>query len=325
MQQSKILSLFAVCVVLAFASVAFASGDGGSSSATAPLATTASTSALIAQPESRANMVASGIAQITGLAISPLIVLVAIGWADFFGLGGSNATQLPLHANPWFLVPCSIVLTLALLKKIASPAIPLPVRKLLDACEYFEAKLSALVAAGVLLPTLISTMAAATGAPDPTGTQTAAFFSGTAAYVVLVPVALLIFGSVWITFHVIDALIVLSPFAIVDTMLVALRGAILGVLGLAFLVSPYLALAFAIPSRSALPRICSLAAMVTSRNLEPFSRAADWVPQFARWVTRNLVRREFGSHIAHCSFCPAEHSKFLWNALPSSTGFCGQH
>jgi hypothetical protein len=247
MQQSKILSLFAVCVVLAFASVAFASGDGGSSSATAPLATTASTSALIAQPESRANMVASGIAQITGLAISPLIVLVAIGWADFFGLGGSNATQLPLHANPWFLVPCSIVLTLALLKKIASPAIPLPVRKLLDACEYFEAKLSALVAAGVLLPTLISTMAAATGAPDPTGTQTAAFFSGTAAYVVLVPVALLIFGSVWITFHVIDALIVLSPFAIVDTMLVALRGAILGVLGLAFLVSPYLALAFAIP------------------------------------------------------------------------------
>jgi hypothetical protein len=234
--------LLAGLAALALVGVAVAAGVDDASTITS-----AASVPMPSHAESRANVVASGFAQITGLAISPLIVLVAIGWAEFFQLGGSNATQFPLHANPWFLVPCSIVLALALTKKVASPAIPLPIRKLLDACEYFEAKLSALVAAGVLLPTIVSTMAAATNAADPSGTQTAAFLSGPAAYVVLIPVAIFVFGSVWITFHVIDALIVLSPFAIVDTILVALRGAILGVLGLAFLVSPYLALALALP------------------------------------------------------------------------------
>ena len=114
-------------------------------------------------PEGRAAAVAAGIAQLTGLAISPLLVLVAIGWTDFARAGGDSAAALPLHASPWLLIPCSTVLALVLAKKMATPAIPLPIRKALDAAEYLEAKLSALVAAGVLLPTIIGTMAASTG------------------------------------------------------------------------------------------------------------------------------------------------------------------
>ena len=106
-------------------------------------------------PEGRAAAVAAGIAQLTGLAISPLLVLVAIGWTDFARAGGDSAAALPLHASPWLLIPCSTVLALVLAKKMATPAIPLPIRKALDAAEYLEAKLSALVAAGVLLPTII--------------------------------------------------------------------------------------------------------------------------------------------------------------------------
>ena len=60
-------------------------------------------------------------------------------------------------------------------------------------------------------------------------------------------VAVAIFLCVWITFHAVDALVVLSPFAILDAMLVALRSAILGLLGVALLVSPFLALVVAIP------------------------------------------------------------------------------
>ena len=206
--------------------------------------------------ESRSAVVAEGIAQITGLAISPLLVLVGLGWYDFAQLGGSAATvALPLHANPWLLMPCTAVLALALSKKILAPAIPLPIRKVLDAAEYLEAKLSALVAAGVLLPTIIATMAAATE-PDPsTGAQIAglsAMLGGASSeawilYALLVPAAIAIFLSVWISFHVIDALIVLSPFAIVDTILVALRGSVLGILALAFFISPFVALALCLP------------------------------------------------------------------------------
>ncbi|MFM2165352.1 MAG: hypothetical protein RL325_1789 [Planctomycetota bacterium] len=195
--------------------------------------------------ESRATVVATGVAHLTGLAISPLLVLVALGWVDFASAGGSSAATLPLHANPWLLIPCSAVLALALLKKVASPAIPLPIRKVLDAAEYFEAKLSALVAAGVLLPTIVSTMAATTGGSAPA--QAAGLASDWATYLWLAPLVVAVFLAVWISFHVVDALVVLSPFALLDGILVAIRGSVLALLAVALVVSPLLALALCVP------------------------------------------------------------------------------
>ncbi|MEY3027642.1 MAG: hypothetical protein RLZZ238_2539 [Planctomycetota bacterium] len=207
-----------------------------------------------APPEARAMLVATGIAQITGLAISPLLVLCAIGWRDFLVLGGPDgwtgaaqgAADLPLHANLWLLVPCTLVLGLLLGKKFASPATPLPIRKVLDAAEYMEAKLSALVAAGVLLPTIIATMSAATGEAEP-AVQAASLLGGLGAVTWTAPLALVVYLSVWVTFHAVDALVVLSPFAIVDAVLVAMRTAILAVIGLAFLASPLLAFIVCLP------------------------------------------------------------------------------
>ena len=197
--------------------------------------------------EPRATAIAAGIAHITGLAISPLLVLVAVGWSDFARLGGLDAAQLPLHASPWVLIPCSLVLALALLKKVASPAIPLPIRKLLDAAEYLQAKLSALVAAGLLLPTIVASMAAAAGTGDDATVQAAGFTGGWLLYAWLVPAVLAVFFAVWVTFHVIDALVVLSPFALLDALLVSLRASVLIVLALALAISPMLALVFCVP------------------------------------------------------------------------------
>ncbi|MEY5031436.1 MAG: hypothetical protein RL354_467 [Planctomycetota bacterium] len=206
----------------------------------------AESAATASAPEGRAAAVAAGIAQLTGLAISPLLVLVAIGWTDFARAGGGSAAALPLHASPWLLIPCSTVLALVLAKKMATPAIPLPIRKMLDAAEYLEAKLSALVAAGVLLPTIIGTMAASTGETSP-AVQAAGLGAVLGSTIVLVPIALIVFSSVWITFHVVDALIVLSPFALLDVALASARVAILALVGLALLISPFLALVLCVP------------------------------------------------------------------------------
>lgn len=211
-------------------------------------ATTGAAAATPASAEGRALALSAGLAKITGLAISPLVVLVALGLADFIRLGGFDAAPgaLPLHANPWVLGPCLVVLALVVLKKFASPALPLPIRKSFDAAEYLEAKLSALVAAGILLPTIVATMAAADAAV-PGSAQVAGAASPALAYLWLVPLALVVFGAVWITFHAIDALIVLSPFAVVDALLVSFRAVVLALLGLAFLLSPFLALALCVP------------------------------------------------------------------------------
>ena len=227
---SMLIALAAVIAPLAIAAVASAAQVV----AAAPAAT-----------ESRAAAFATGVAQVTGLAISPLLVLVAIGWTDFFRAGGTAAATLPLHASPWLLGPCTVVLAMALLKKCASPAIPLPIRKLLDAAEYLEAKLSALVAAGVLLPTIMATFAAASGGGATA--QAAGFASEWAGYLWIVPATLVVFAAVWITFHAIDALVVLSPFALLDMVLVTLRASVLGLIVVALLVSPFLALVLCVP------------------------------------------------------------------------------
>lgn len=204
--------------------------------------------------EGDAAVLAAGVAQVTGLAISPLLVLVGLGWYDFLRVGGFSAETgaLPLHANPWILLPFTTILVCVALKKFTSPAIPLPLRKVLDAAEYFEAKFSALVAAGLLLPTIVGAMAAVGSATATDGaladpTVSAALGGGPLLSVLFGVGAVAIFLCVWITFHAVDALVVLSPFAILDAMLVALRSAILGLLGVALLVSPFLALVVAIP------------------------------------------------------------------------------
>lgn len=219
---------------------------GGVLSLTAS-AVAATASVAAADPaESRAAAIATGIAQLTGLAISPLLVLVTIGWIDFARAGGTGAAALPLHASLWLLIPCSLVLALLLAKKLTTPAIPLPIRKLLDAAEYLEAKASALVAAGVLVPSIILTISAATGDPAAPA-QTAGVAAGWAEYAVLVPLGVLVFAAVWLTFHMIDALIVLSPFSLIDLALTGARFAVLVIVGLALLVSPFLAAMLCVP------------------------------------------------------------------------------
>jgi hypothetical protein len=195
-------------------------------------------------PEARAMLVAGGIAQVTGLAISPLLVLSAIGWHDRLML--TDGTSIPLHASLWLLIPCTLVLGLLLGKKFASPATPLPLRKMLDAAEYFEAKLSALVAAGVLLPTIITTMSAATGAAPPPE-QAASILGSVATIAWTTPLVLIVYATVWVTFHAVDALVVLSPFAIVDAALVSARAAILGVIAAAFAIHPFAAFLICVP------------------------------------------------------------------------------
>ena len=214
-----------------------------------PEASAAQAAAAPAVRETDAAVISTGVATVTGLAISPLVVLVALGWHDFIRAGGFAAAPgaQPLHANPWILITFSTVLACVLLKKIASPALPLPIRKIFDAAEYLEAKFSALIAAGLLLPAIASTIAAAAGTDAPASVQTASLVPDWLTYAMVLALVAIVFLSVWISFHVIDALVVLSPFAIVDAALVTLRASFLGILALGLFISPFVALVLALP------------------------------------------------------------------------------
>lgn len=182
--------------------------------------------------ESRAGAITSGITQITGLAINPLLVLIVIGVLDWQSLP-EGATP-PLHANPWFWGSLCALLAFSLGLRLLTPLIP-GFGKLLKGVILVEQKIMGLLTAGLLIPTIALTMEN-TGLTSSDHAQVAvAGIFGTSGYVVA---GLLIYSVVWVVSHVIDSLVLLSPFALIDATLLTMRGALLAILGVAYWIEP---------------------------------------------------------------------------------------
>ena len=182
--------------------------------------------------ESRAGAITSGITQITGLAINPLLVLIVIGVHDWKSLPEGVTT--PLHANPWFWGSLCALLAFSLGLRLLTPLIP-GFGKLLKGVILVEQKIMGLLTAGLLIPTIALTMEN-TGLTSSDHAQVAvAGIFGTSGYVVA---GLLIYSVVWVVSHVIDSLVLLSPFALIDATLLTMRGTLLAILGVAYWIHP---------------------------------------------------------------------------------------
>ena len=181
--------------------------------------------------ESRAGAITSGITHITGLAINPLVVLIVIGVYEYYW---PTARNPPLHANPWFWGSLCALLAFSLGLRLLTPLIP-GFGKLLKGVILVEQKIMGLLAAGLLIPTIALTMEN-TGLTSSDHAQVAvAGIFGTSGYVVA---GLLIYSVVWVVSHVIDSLVLLSPFALIDATLLTMRGALLAILGVAYWIHP---------------------------------------------------------------------------------------
>jgi len=182
--------------------------------------------------ESRAGAITSGITQITGLAINPLLVLIVIGVYEYYWPTAGKTP--PLHANPWFWGSLCALLAFSLGLRLLTPLIP-GFGKLLKGVILVEQKIMGLLTAGLLIPTIALTMEN-TGLTSSDHAQVAvAGIFGTSGYVVA---GLLIYSVVWVVSHVIDSLVLLSPFALIDATLLTMRGALLAILGVAYLIEP---------------------------------------------------------------------------------------
>ena len=182
--------------------------------------------------ESRAGAITSGITQITGLAINPLLVLIVIGVHDY--CCPTAGKTLPLYANPWIWGSLCALLAFSLGLRLFTPLIP-GFGKLLKGVILVEQKIMGLLAAGLLIDTIASTMEN-TGLTSSDHAQVAvAGIFGTSGYVVA---GLLIYSVVWVVSHVIDSLVLLSPFALIDATLLTMRGALLAILGVAYWIHP---------------------------------------------------------------------------------------
>jgi hypothetical protein len=179
-----------------------------------------------------------GIAQtlttITGVAISPLLGVSAVGCYQYFkATTDEERAKLPWFASPVFWVPAFVLLAACFLKDTAGTALPAAAKKPFDALETIEHKISGLVATGAFVPIMVNMIheANSTGG-QPTLTMSSLGFAAITMpnwlYDVLVtPVAMIVFFIVFLASNSINILILLSPFTTVDAALKTFRTTVL--------------------------------------------------------------------------------------------------
>jgi hypothetical protein len=188
--------------------------------------------AIAVEPAASTNAVVPGtelahtISEITGVAISPLLGVSAVGaWKYFHARTPQQAARLPWFAQPWFWIPAFVLVAACFLKDTVGITAPRLLKKPLDVLDALEHKISGLIAIGAFVPLIVAVF-------PPAEPETALLGqSGFLAAIdlswlgngLLVPVAMLTFFIVWLASNAINVLLLLSPFRIVDTTLKGFR------------------------------------------------------------------------------------------------------
>jgi hypothetical protein len=186
---------------------------------------------------------------ITGVAVSPLIGVSAVGaWKYFKADTAEEKARLPWFSNPLFWIPCFLLAAACLVKDTAGTALPTVAKKPLDVAEAIEHKISGLVAAGAFVP-IAAAIVRSSGIGDGAslcvlgyaGIDLSWFYNA-----LMIPISLAAFVIVFLASNAINILILLSPFTTVDAALKAFRGAVLASIVGTSWANPWMGLAWAL-------------------------------------------------------------------------------
>ncbi|MBN9690027.1 MAG: hypothetical protein J0M24_07285 [Verrucomicrobia bacterium] len=175
---------------------------------------------------------AESLSQVTGIAISPLLGVGAMGAYKYYRTKPEERAQLRWYAQPWFWSFALTIVGVCMLKDSLGPAIPTSLKKPLDVLELFENKASALIATGAIIPIAADIFEAVkpqlSTQLDLAGMHFAAVGLHSLGDLLMVPLALIVYSVVWLVSHTINVLVLVSPFTTVDTILKSFRTAVLG-------------------------------------------------------------------------------------------------
>jgi hypothetical protein len=189
---------------------------------------------------------AEGVTELTGVAISPLLGMSAVGAWQYYHAPAALRPRLPWFCRPFVWATGFGLIALCLLKDLLGTAAPPLVKKPLDVVELFENKLSAFVACSAFLPVVVSQLA--WHAPSETAfASTPDFYhasilalNGFDIRFVTIPLAIIGFLVVWLACHTINVLIALCPFGIIDGILKLFKGVLLSSVLFCSFISPFL-------------------------------------------------------------------------------------
>jgi len=196
--------------------------------------------------ESTGVQAAHTLSMITGVAISPLLGVGAVGAYQWWQAPKEERPNLYWYAQPWFWIPALLLVAAVAAKDIVGTAMPSVLMKPFDAAEAVENKISALVVAGAFIPLLMTLFPTHGDEASLAAAGFAAIDIGAIGNALLTPFAIFAFLVVWLASHAINMLILLSPFTAVDTALKSFRLFVLGLVTGSALLNAWLGAAFAV-------------------------------------------------------------------------------
>ncbi len=206
--------------------------------------------AKIADPTAASKKMAKALSEITGVAISPLLGMGAVGCVKYFRTAPEKRYQLPWFASPLFWIPAFVLVGLCFLKDAAGATVmPTIVKKPLDALEAVEHKISGLIAVGAFVPIVAAIFQAPDEAPNSASLASAGFAAIDLHWLynaLIIPFAMVAFVLVWLASNAINILILLSPFTTIDTSLKLFRTFILGTVCASAWANPWVGAAWAL-------------------------------------------------------------------------------
>ncbi|MES2598737.1 MAG: hypothetical protein V4662_25615 [Verrucomicrobiota bacterium] len=182
---------------------------------------------------------AEGVSEITGVAISPMLGISAVGAWKYWNTDASARASLPWYCQPWAWGTGLALIGLCFCKDLFGAAVPGILKKPLDWIELFENKASALVASTAFVPLIALAMseyeriqpeqasAVLTGSGLAVAPLANVIHASLQSPWVTIPLSLALFGVIWLTSHAIHVLIALSPFGIVDSALKLMKLSVL--------------------------------------------------------------------------------------------------
>ncbi len=197
---------------------------------------------------------AEALSTATGIAITPMLGVSAVGAWRWWQASAAEREALDWFCSPWVWGPGLFFTLLLLLKEPVLGAAP-PLKKPLDALEVVESKVSALVATPAVVPMFLGAFGSAAAVSSLAGSLPVPM-AAVGGETMAAPVAILVytlagvlfvgaFLVVWLAFHAVNVLILLSPFGFLDLFLRLIKFGALAVLLVATWISPWLGAAVA--------------------------------------------------------------------------------
>ncbi len=197
--------------------------------------------------------IANTLSTITGVAISPLLGVSAVGCYQYFQAQDDleKKAKLPWFAHPLFWFPGLLLVVACFLKDSAGITLPVTLKKPFDVAETIEHKISALVATGAFVPIMVNIIREANSPGAPVNLSMSALgFAAIDSHwlysTLMIPLSMALFVIVFLASNAINILILLSPFGALDASLKAFRTTILAsVAGTAY-INPWMGAAWSL-------------------------------------------------------------------------------